>query len=170
MRVPARFSCTRVVIDPKCSCTSSNRVWIRRPSAPVIHGKREHREQGEERELGLDGEHEAQREEPADCGVHQVHDRRTRRHAHGAQVVRQARHQLPGARAPVIRRVERQEVLQQVVAQVEFDAARERIQELPHAVAEEPSGERNAQHHRRHAPRRAQRPSLVHAVYPPTEQ
>ena len=81
------------------------------------------REKGEQGELGADGEHEEQRSGGEDDGIGGVHDGRTEQHADGVEIVGGAGHDVAGAVALVVGVGEALQVLEQVVAQIEFDIA-----------------------------------------------
>ena len=76
-----------------------------------------------ERELGADGEHEAERAGGEDEGVGRIHDGRAEQHADGIQVVGGARHDVARAVALVVGVGEALQVREEIVAQVEFDVA-----------------------------------------------
>jgi hypothetical protein len=74
---------------------------------------------------GLMREQEVQREDGEEDGVGAVHERRAEQHAHGIQVVGHAGHDVAGAIALIEARVLLFEMAEEVVAQVEFDLARD---------------------------------------------
>jgi hypothetical protein len=93
----------------------------------VLHedaGQR-HRRQRHQREPGTDVQHEYQRKNAQENRIHAVHEPRPQQHAHRVQVVGHARHDVAGAVALVEARVLRFQLLEQVVAQVELDLARD---------------------------------------------
>ena len=51
-------------------------------------------------------------------------------HANGAQIVRQPRHEVAGAHAREVRRVERLEVPKEIVAQIVFDPTAHAVEQL----------------------------------------
>ena len=65
----------------------------------------------------------------------EIHDRRPDGHAHGAQVVREPRHEVARAHAREVRGVERLEMDEEIVSQVVFDPAAHAVQQLAHPVA-----------------------------------
>ena len=97
------------------------------PAAEILHqdaGQR-HGRQRHQRQIGADAQHEEQREDAQEDRVGAVHQRRPQQHAHRIQVVGHARHDVAGAVALVKARVLDFELAEQVVAQVEFDVARD---------------------------------------------
>ncbi len=78
-----------------------------------------------EREPRTDRDHEDERARGEHDGIGGVHDRRAEQHADGVEVVGGARHDVARARALIERIGERFQVLEEVVAQVEFDFARD---------------------------------------------
>src|SRR5690606_19850536 len=71
----------------------------------------------------------------ADDRVRQVHDPGTDRLPHRLKVVRRTTHQVTRARGAEERRVETDEVAEERVAQIRFDPAADRVQQLTHAEA-----------------------------------
>jgi hypothetical protein len=66
-----------------------------------------------------------EREDGKEDGVGAVHERRAEQHAHGVQVVGHAGHDVAGAIALIEARVLLFEVMEEIVAQVELDLARD---------------------------------------------
>ena len=85
-------------------------------------GQREKRPQGEP---GTDAEHVIERGDGEDDGVGRVHDSGAEQGAHGIEVVGGAGHDVAGAGALVEAGVERFEMAEEIVAQVELDLARD---------------------------------------------
>ena len=81
--------------------------------------------EGDQRELGADGEHEAEGAGGEDERVGRVHDGRAEEHADGVEVVGGAGHDVAGAVALVVGVGEALEVGEEVVAEIEFDVARD---------------------------------------------
>src|SRR5580704_15408650 len=72
-----------------------------------------------------DGEHESERAGGEDDGVRRVHDGRAEQHADGVEIVGSARHDVAGAVPLIVGVRQALEVREQVVAQIEFDIARD---------------------------------------------
>ena len=89
-------------------------------------GQRRESEDGQPR---ADAQHEGQRARGEDHGVGGVHDARADQHAHRVEVVGGAGHDVAGAGALVEAVGEPLEMGEQVVAQVEFDLARDANQD-----------------------------------------
>jgi hypothetical protein len=83
------------------------------------HGSQ--RGQGEE---GADAQQEIERSGEEEYGVGGVHDRRTEEHAHRVQVVGHAGHDVAGTVFLVVRGRLLLELSEEIVAQIEFDVAR----------------------------------------------
>ncbi len=73
MRAPARFSCAIVERSPNCSWIFSKRCVDELPEADGHGRKRQQRDQGDQRQPGIDPRHQRDGEERHDDGVHQVH-------------------------------------------------------------------------------------------------
>ena len=99
--------------------------------------QRNHRKQRENRELDVDAKHEKESEQPARDGVHEIHHCRSGGHSHGAEVVRETRHDVAGTRASIVRRVELLEMDEEIVAQVVLDVSADSVQYFAHSVAHE---------------------------------
>ncbi len=84
-----------------------------------------HGRQRDQREIGADAQHEEERKDGEEDGIGAVHERRAQQHAHGVQVVGHAGHDVAGAIALVEAGVLDLELAEEVVAQVEFDFARD---------------------------------------------
>ena len=82
-------------------------------------------------------------------GVGGVHDARADQHAHGVQVVGHAGHDVAGAGALVVAVGEALEVGEQVVAEVEFDFARNADQDPAGQVLEDRLDAGDGEQHRR---------------------
>ena len=72
--------------------------------------------------------------------------RRVHRLTDGAEVVGQPRHDVAGSGATEVARVEPQEMREEVVAEVVFDSSTEAVDELTHAIAENPGNESKTDH------------------------
>lgn len=103
--------------------------------------QRNHRKEREAGERGIDAKHEHEREQPACNGIDEIHDRRSGNHPNCPEIIGQARHDVTGARARVVRRVERFEVREQVVPQVVLDTAAHTVHQMTHSVAHRPRDE-----------------------------
>ncbi len=102
------------------------------------HGQRRKRVQRQARAGVV---HEDQRADGEDDGIGRVHDRRAQQVADGVQVIGRARHDVAHAHALIVRIRKLFEVAEEVVAQVEFDVARDANhhparQELENALGE----------------------------------
>ena len=122
------------------------------------------RQKSPQRELGADAHHEIERGGGEDHGVGRIHDARTQQHAHRVQVVGGSRHDVAGARALVEAGVERFQMAEQMIAQVELDLARDADQDPAREVLKDPLAERNG--HQQPAPGQqlAVRNALVQVV------
>ena len=76
-------------------------------------------------QVGADPQHEEERKDREEDGVRAVHQRWAQQHAHGIQIVCHAGHDVAGAVALVKPRVLKFQLFEEVVAQVEFDLARD---------------------------------------------
>ena len=97
------------------------------------HQQRQQRQQGQ---LDVDPQHENEREKSAGDRIGEIHHRRANGHPDGAQVVRQARHDVAGAGVCKVGRVERLQMYEQVIPEVVLDPAAHAVYELAHSVPE----------------------------------
>ena len=95
--------------------------------AEVLHHDADHRQrqEGPERQLGAEVDHEEQRADGENDGVGRIHDRRAEQHAHGVQVIGGAGHDVAGAGSLVVAVGKRFQMAKQIVAQIELDIARD---------------------------------------------
>ena len=100
------------------------------------HRQEERRQEGEQRELDVDAEHEVQREQAARDRIGEVHHGGADRHSNRAQVVGEARHDVASAGLCKVRRVQRLQMLEEVVAQVVLHPAADAVHQLAHPVSE----------------------------------
>jgi len=104
-RAPEKFSCARAeVLDQNAG-----------------RGQREKRI---EREARTERNHEGQRQSHQHGCVGRIHDRRAQQIAHRAQIVGSAGHNVAGAVALIVGVAEAFEAREQIVAQIEFNVAR----------------------------------------------
>ena len=80
-------------------------------------------QEGDQRELGADGQHEDEGSDGEDQGVGRIHDGGAEQHADGVEVVGGAGHDVAGAVALVVGVGETLKVGEEVVAEVEFDVS-----------------------------------------------
>ncbi len=94
-------------------------------SAEVLHHDAHRRQwqEGVERQLGTDREHEGQGTGGKHDRVRGIHDSRAQQHADGVQVVGRPGHDVAGAGALVVGVRKAFQVLEQIVAQVKLDLA-----------------------------------------------
>ena len=96
---------------------------------------------------GLMRQHEDQRARGEHDGVGGVHDRRADQHANGVQIVGGARHDVAGARALIKAVGEPLQMSEEVVAQIEFDFARNADQNPARQELEDGFNAGNPQQH-----------------------
>jgi len=103
-------------------------------TAEAQHEERQpdHGEQRRRGERGRNAQHHREGEQSAEYRVGEVHEGRTRRHAHRTQVVGESRHQITGTPARIPRGIEPCEAGEDVAAQVGFDAPAHAVERLPH--------------------------------------
>jgi hypothetical protein len=130
----------------------------------------DHRQQRQRGESRADLEHECEGKHAAENGVDEVHDRRAGRHPHRAQVVRQPGHDFAGPVLCKPGRVERLNVLEQIVPEIELDLPAHAIHELTHAVPEAATDDCRRNHHGDDSPHRADGCAGLHAVERLSEQ
>src|SRR5262249_46341567 len=78
-----------------------------------------------EGQLRADAHHECERAGGVDDRVGRVHDRGAKEHANGVEVVGGARHDVSGAVALIVRGRKALKVREEIIAQVEFNVARD---------------------------------------------
>jgi hypothetical protein len=83
-----------------------------------------HGRQRDQRQKGADAQHIVERAHRKEDRVGAVHERRTKHHAHGIQVVGHPGHDVAGAVALVEARILALQVKEEVVAQIELDLPR----------------------------------------------
>jgi hypothetical protein len=110
------------------------------------HGEQRHRGEG-----WGDAQHHGQREEPAEDGIGEVHDRGPGGHAHGTQVVGEPCHQIAGAPARIPGGIERGEPREEIPAQVGFDVAAHPVEGVSHGESEHAGDGRCDHHHQTEA-------------------
>jgi hypothetical protein len=98
-------------------------------------GEKDHGKQREPGEPRVDPQHEPEREQATEDRARQVHDGRARRLPHGADVVRQPRHEIADAIPAIESGVEIREPGEQVVPEIVLDPAAQAVQHLAHAIA-----------------------------------
>ena len=103
-------------------------------------------QEGVEGEFGADFHHVDQRADGEDQRVGGIHDGGAEQHAHRIQVVGGARHDVAGAGALIVGIGEALEVLEQVVAQIEFDVARDTNHDPARQELEDSLTERDGNH------------------------
>jgi hypothetical protein len=96
------------------------------------------RNQAQQGETPIHSDHDADQEERGEEGLGKVHDARPQHHAHGVEIVGGARHDVPGTVAGVEILRQRDDVREQIVAQIELNVARQADQDHPHPILEEP--------------------------------
>ena len=129
--------------------------------------RRQHREPGE---LEVDPRHAPECEDAAEDGVREVHDGRAGGHAHGAQVVGESRHDVARAHPREPPRVQREQPLEERIAQVVLDVPRQAVHHLAHEVAQRARAQRDRHHHHADPPRRRDGRAGAQAVETSREQ
>ena len=94
-------------------------------AAEVVHRDRDERQRDErqQRQPHVDGEHHRQRRDEGQQRIGGVHDRWPDHHPHGVEVVGGARHQVAGAVRLVVRQWQRLQMREELVAHVVLDVA-----------------------------------------------
>src|SRR5579862_5992689 len=116
------------------------------------NGEEGHRDQRNAGEHWTITQHESQREHAAGDRRDQVHDGGSRRHPDRAQVVGEPRHDIAGAGAAEISRVEGLEMLKEIIPQVILDPATDAVEQLAHLVAQPAAEQGDGDHDARDGP------------------
>ena len=118
---------------------------LERPVAVHEHREREcDREPDadrDERQLRRDEQHESERERAAGDRIGQIHDRGSDSHANGAEVVRQTCHEIARPHPAKVRRIQRLESLEEIVAEVVLDPTADAVQPHAHLVTSDTTDE-----------------------------
>ena len=107
------------------------------------------RQESEDRQLRTDPQHERQRARSEYDGVRRVHDGRAEKHSYRVQVIGGARHDVAGSVALVVGVGEAFEMGEEIVAQVEFDVARDSDDDPACQELEDAFDQGNGEHSRR---------------------
>ncbi len=112
----------------------SKRSWMRRPKRITADADQRRGNQAEQGKPPIHAPHHADQKERGEEGLGEVHDAGAEHHADGVEIVGGARHDVAGAvfRVEVLR--ERDDMGEQIVAQIELDVARQADEDDAHPI------------------------------------